>query len=48
MARLDEDKVRELWERYKYQGDRAARDRLILLLEIARLQVENSEVPVRL
>ena len=30
MARLDEDKVRELWERYKYQGDRAARDRLIL------------------
>ena len=25
-----------------------ARDRLILLLEIARLQVENSEVPVRL
>jgi len=30
MARLDEDKVRELWERYKYQGDKAARDRLIL------------------
>ncbi len=30
MARLDEDKVRELWERYKNHGDRAARDRLIL------------------
>src|SRR5680860_1889428 len=30
MARLDEEEVRELWERYKYQGDRAARDRLIL------------------
>ncbi len=30
MARLDEDKVRELWGRYKYQGDKAARDRLIL------------------
>ncbi len=30
MARLDEDKVRELWEKYKYQGDKAARDRLIL------------------
>jgi RNA polymerase sigma factor for flagellar operon FliA len=30
MARLDEDKVRELWERYKYRGDRAARERLIL------------------
>src|SRR5665648_743025 len=24
MARLDEDKVRELWERYKYQGDQAS------------------------
>ncbi len=30
MARLDEDKVRELWGRYKFQGDKAARDRLIL------------------
>ena len=30
MARLDEDKVSELWGRYKYQGDKAARDRLIL------------------
>ena len=30
MTRLDENKVRELWERYKYQGDKAARDRLIL------------------
>ena len=30
MTRLDEDKVRELWGRYKFQGDKAARDRLIL------------------
>ncbi len=30
MTRLDEDTVRELWGRYKYQGDKAARDRLIL------------------
>ena len=30
MTRLDEDKVRELWSRYKFQGDKAARDRLIL------------------
>jgi RNA polymerase sigma factor for flagellar operon FliA len=30
MTRLDEDKVRELWARYKHQGDRAARDHLIL------------------
>jgi RNA polymerase sigma factor for flagellar operon FliA len=29
-ARLDEDKVRELWGRYKHHGDQAARDRLIL------------------
>jgi RNA polymerase sigma factor for flagellar operon FliA len=30
MTKLDEDKVRELWGRYKFQGDKAARDRLIL------------------
>jgi len=30
MTRLDEGKVRELWGRYKFQGDKAARDRLIL------------------
>ncbi len=30
MTRLDEDTVRELWGRYKHQGDKAARDRLIL------------------
>ena len=29
-SRLDEDKVRELWSRYKHQGDKQARDRLIL------------------
>jgi len=29
-ARLDEEKVRELWQRYKEHGDQAARDRLIL------------------
>ncbi len=29
-SRLDEDKVRELWERYKNHDDQAARDRLIL------------------
>ena len=30
MSRLDEDMVRELWGRYKFQGDMKARDRLIL------------------
>ncbi|MGO8683052.1 MAG: RNA polymerase sigma factor WhiG [Thermoleophilia bacterium] len=30
MARLDEDKVKELWYRYKNDGDQRARDRLIL------------------
>lgn len=30
MSSLDEDKVRELWSRYKTNGDMAARDRLIL------------------
>ena len=30
MTRLDEHKVRELWSRYKHQGDMQARDRLIL------------------
>ena len=30
MTRLDEDTVRELWGRYKHQGDKVARDRLIL------------------
>lgn len=29
-TKLDEQKVRELWARYKHQGDQAARDRLIL------------------
>ncbi len=30
MARLDENKARELWLRYKHEGDQAARDHLIL------------------
>lgn len=30
MARLDEDKVKELWYRYKNDGDQRARDHLIL------------------
>jgi RNA polymerase sigma factor for flagellar operon FliA len=30
MSRLDEHKVRELWSRYKHQGDQSARDRLIM------------------
>jgi RNA polymerase sigma factor for flagellar operon FliA len=30
MARLDEDKVKELWYRYKNDGDQQARDHLIL------------------
>ena len=30
MARLDENKARELWARYKREGDQAARDHLIL------------------
>jgi RNA polymerase sigma factor FliA len=30
MSRLDEHQVRELWARYKHQGDQKARDRLIL------------------
>jgi RNA polymerase sigma factor for flagellar operon FliA len=29
-VKLDEDKVRELWERYRHHDDREARDRLIL------------------
>jgi RNA polymerase sigma factor FliA len=30
MSRLEEHQVRELWSKYKHQGDQAARDRLIL------------------
>jgi len=30
MTRLDEETVRDLWARYKFQGDKSARDRLIL------------------
>src|SRR5665647_3523714 len=45
MARLEEDKVRELWERYKYQGDKAARDRLIL--QYSRLVAAIDALPKR-
>jgi len=30
MARLDENRAKELWSRYKHEGDQAARDHLIL------------------